>query len=139
MHICAVVDFAVQLPVRVWARIVQHLRPDSKSWTELPLSSLTPISDQLKALLGQQAAFHQLKLVCSSFNQMFAEHPKLYDSLVVMPVADRTDCTLWQSSLFAAAQQMRRHSMAFTALGGSPNLALILEALACPDSILARD
>ena len=65
-----------QLPVELWKRFVQSLRPDSREIVKSFWDSADS-ECEVAALLSDQARFHQLKLVCSKFYQVFLQHPEL--------------------------------------------------------------
>lgn len=73
-HVATVV--AKQLPLEVWARIFDHLRPDTEG-------AAAPSMYEVAMVMADQAHFHTLKLVCSQFRDVFAVHPDLSNEVSI--------------------------------------------------------
>ena len=119
-----------QLPVELWKRIFQSLRPDSKGTVNSLWDDADPECD-IAALLSDQARFHQLKLVCSRFHQVFLQHPELSAEVIL---AKGNASNLMPSLLL----WLRRFAKSVTFFYNSPYQDMVLGGLSCLESELAH-
>ena len=72
-----------QLPLEVWAKVFEYLRPS--------MDAVDVVGDgqpqNVAKVMTEQACFHQLKLVCSKFRDVFAEHPELSREIIISKVS----------------------------------------------------
>lgn len=114
-----------QLPLEVWARIFSHLKAENV------LASA--VSEQAVAkLMADQAYFHQLKLVCSKFRDVFAEHPELSDEISV----NKSSAHTFIPSILVWIQRWRSSIQRVNWFSRKEHQEMLLGALACPDSLL---
>jgi len=71
-----------QLPTDVWAKVFAYLKPSYTAAVELFDIEETN-EEQKQNIVTAQAHHHKLKLVCSSFKQVFQEHSELSDELTL--------------------------------------------------------
>ena len=115
---------ADQLSLEVWARVFKYLKPNGKHAVE----------DQARAqrvakLMADQACFHQLKLVCSKFRDIFAEHPQLSNEITISKPSSAT--AAFVPSILLWIQRWRSSICSFQAFSGKQYHELVLGALAC--------
>lgn len=122
-----------QLPVELWKRFFQSLRPDSREI----LKSFWDSADsecEVAALLSDQARFHQLKLVCSKFYQVFLQHPEL-SAEVFLP---KDSASNLRPSLILWLRRFGESVYTVTTFDNSPYQDLVLGCLSCLESELAH-
>ena len=115
----------LQLPVEVWGKVFACVKPNCKS--------LQDVYTRPDKAVAQQAQLHQLRLVCTKFNEVIEQHPELLDQLVPGRLS-------WQSwpSLLCWLQRYRSNVRVFTPLCSADCQTLLLGVLACPSSQLTE-
>ena len=119
-----------QLPLEVWARVFEHLRPDSKNAVAGEQGQQARAQEVAK-LMADQACFHQLKLVCCKFRDVFSEHPELSNEITISKPSDT-----FVPSILLWIQRWRSSICNFQAFSGVQHHELVLGALACCSSSL---
>ncbi len=122
-----------QLPVELWKRIFQSLRPDSKG----TVNSLWDDADpecEIAALLSDQARFHQLKLVCGRFHQVFLQHPELSAEVILA----KGNASNLMQSLLLWLRRFAESVYTVTTFDNSPYQDMVLGGLSCLESELAH-
>ena len=72
-----------KIPHEVWAKVFEYLRPNSEDAVD------NAQTQNVAKVMTDQACFHQLKLVCSKFRDVFAEHPELSNAVnISQPSSD---------------------------------------------------
>ena len=84
--------------------------------------------------MADQACFHQLKLVCSKFRDVFAEHQELSSEINISKPSPAT--TAFVPSILLWIQRWRSSISSFQAFSGEQHHELVLGALACLSSSL---
>ena len=122
-----------QLPVELWKRIFQSLRPDSKG-TVNSLWEDADLECEIAALLSDQARFYQLKLVCSRFHQVFLQHPELSDEVILA----KGNASNLMPSLLLWLRRFAKSVYTVTTFGNSQYQDTVLGCLSCLESELAH-
>ncbi len=126
------VDLIHQLPAELWARIFESIRPNSKELGDFRSNDRVRES-KIAALLSDQARFHQLKLVCSRFHQVFLVHPELSAEVIL---AEGNASNL-MPSLSLWLRRFAKFVNTVTSFDISPYQEMVLGALSCPESELS--
>ena len=111
-------EAALLLPVELWSNVFEHLKPGCTG----------PIRDSEEAIGADPAelsCFHQLKLVCKSFNQTFARHAQLHSHLIL----NRSNSSRRLTSLLLWLQRYAGSVTKFTACCDSLSTETVLGAL----------
>ena len=120
-----------QLPLEVWAKVFKCLRPNSD---ELFDDART---QTVAKVMTEQAYFHQLKLVCSKFRDVFAEHPELSNEIIIGKPSSAASTfvpsiLLWiqrcSVCTFNAFSGEQHHELVLGALAGSSSLKSVFLA-----------
>lgn len=122
-----------QLPVELWKRIFQSLRPDSKGTVNSLWDDADPECD-IAALLSDQARFHQLKLVCGRFHQVFLQHPELSAEVILA----KGNASNLMQSLLLWLRRFAESVYTVTTFDNSPYQDMVLGGLSCLESELAH-
>ena len=120
-------DAVCQLPSELWAKVFAHLKPvctDATDYCARSDDSRLAVAN----LLYEQALYHQLKLVCSKFHQVFVQQPELSEELIL----GKGNAGRMLPSVLVYLQQHFRSVLAFRGLCGGSTQDMILAALACP-------
>ena len=117
-----------QLPLEVWAKVFEYLRPNSQD-------ALDDQSQNVARLMTEQACFHQLKLVCSKFREVFAEHPELSNEISISKPTGSSDASTFVPSILLWIKRWHRSIGIFNAFHGQQHHELILGALAVSSSL----
>jgi len=108
----------------LWANVFAYLKPNYAAAVGLFDMDDTD-EEQEKIILAAQTHYHKLKLVCSSFKQVFQEHSELSDEIIL---AEGN-----QSQMLATALVWLRQSGSairkFTAFCGGPTQDMLLAAM----------
>ncbi len=126
------VDLVDQLPTELWMSIFESIRPNSKELVDFR-SHDRDRESKIAALLSDQARFHQLKLVCSRFHQVFLGHPELSAEVIL---AEGNASNL-MPSLSLWLRRFAKFVNTVTSFDISPYQEMVLGGLPCPDSKLA--
>lgn len=118
-----------QLPLEVLTKVFKCLKPHGDDAASVNSSRKTQL---VAKVMADQASFHQLPLVCSKFNSVFAEHPELSDELNISKHVART----FVPSVLLWIHRWRSSISSFNAFSGEQHHELVLGALACPCSLL---
>jgi len=122
-----------QLPVELWKRIFDSIRPSSKEFVNC-CSHDRDRGSKIAALLSDQAHFHQLKLVCSRFYQVFLVHPELSAEIIL---AEGNASNL-MPSLLLWLRRFAKFVYTVKSFDNSPYQEMVLGGLSCPESELAH-
>lgn len=117
-----------ELPLEVWARVFEYLRPKSKHAVDGDQGQQARIQRVAK-LMADQACFHQLKLVCSKFQDVYAEHPELSNEISISKISSAT--SIFVPSILLWVQRWGSSICSFKAFSGKQHHELVLGALAC--------
>ncbi|DBB02327.1 TPA: hypothetical protein ACH3X3_15294 [Trebouxia sp. C0006] len=126
------VDLVDQLPTELWMSIFESIRPNSKELVDFR-SHDRDRESRIAALLSDQARFHQLKLVCSRFHQVFLGHPELSAEVIL---AEGNASNL-MPSLSLWLRRFAKFVNTVTSFDISPYQEMVLGGLSCPESELA--
>lgn len=112
--------------------IFESIRPNSKELVDFR-SHDRDRESRIAALLSDQARFHQLKLVCSRFHQVFLGHPELSAEVIL---AEGNASNL-MPSLSLWLRRFAKFVNTVTSFDISPYQEMVLGGLSCPESELA--
>ena len=120
----------MQLPHEVWARIFQHLQA---VYDKEHTCSLLSEAQIVAHAAADQAHFHQLKLVCSKFQDVFAKHPDLSNRIIIGKSVGHP----FIPSILLWIQHWRSTILQVSWFSVNEHQEMVLGALACPDSVLS--
>ena len=126
-------DAVDRIPLEVWARIFEHLRPDSEDVSASIMWRQPGASHRLSVLLTKQARLYQLNLVCPKFRSVFLQHPELSNEISIH-FTSAAHALLPSALLWI--QRWRRSLHTFNSFCGEEHHELLLAAMASPGSLL---
>lgn len=120
-------NHALQLPTDIWSRIFAFLKPNCE------YLEYHDGDGEVERVAAQQAQLHQLRLVCTNFNQIIEQHPQLLDQLLPSDLSSE--------GLPSLVCWLKRHNGSvriFMPFCSTQCQAVLLDALLCPSSQLLK-